>query len=320
MALRRDELDRADARLSDVERAVQRLRLGAAREAPPAVVAPRRFRRILAADDGTATSAHVLEWAGHLASLHAASVLVETVAPPPVPVADFSVLGGYWPAMLDAFEESERAMRDLAERDARVLGARGLDARGVSVVGSPAREIARVAEEEEADLVVLGAHGGGAVSRLLIGSVAESVFGRVEASVLVARRDPPPPGVLAATDGSAEGGAAVATALAYAADARADLVVQHVLEFAGDAERAPPEGFLKGIVERMALPAPPRVRYVLDVGRPGHEIVRRAEREGADLVVVGARGLGRVRGALFGSVSHYVASASHASVLVVRAA
>jgi nucleotide-binding universal stress UspA family protein len=55
------------------------------------------------------------------------------------------------------------------------------------VMGDPAAEIVRVAEEEPAELIVLGTHGRTGVSRLLMGSVAEVVVRRAPCPVLVYR-------------------------------------------------------------------------------------------------------------------------------------
>jgi len=54
------------------------------------------------------------------------------------------------------------------------------------------------------------------------------------------------------------------------------------------------------------------------VGHPESEILRIAEEIGADLVVVGSRGLGPLRRVLMGSVSESVVRHAHCSVLVVR--
>lgn len=55
------------------------------------------------------------------------------------------------------------------------------------------------------------------------------------------------------------------------------------------------------------------------VGRADAEIVRLAEEIGAQMVVVGSRGLGPLRRAVLGSVSNSVVRHAHGSVLVVRA-
>jgi nucleotide-binding universal stress UspA family protein len=49
------------------------------------------------------------------------------------------------------------------------------------------------------------------------------------------------------------------------------------------------------------------------------EIVALAEELGADLIVMGSRGLGALRRALMGSVSDSVVRHAHCPVLVVRA-
>lgn len=51
------------------------------------------------------------------------------------------------------------------------------------VVGDPASEIVRVAEEEKVDLIVLGTHGRTGLRRLLMGSVAEAVLRRAPCPV-----------------------------------------------------------------------------------------------------------------------------------------
>ena len=56
----------------------------------------------------------------------------------------------------------------------------------------------------------------------------------------------------------------------------------------------------------------------LDSGRPEAGIVQVAEEIGADLIVLGSRGLGGVRRALMGSVSDSVVRHAHGPVVVVR--
>jgi universal stress protein A len=55
------------------------------------------------------------------------------------------------------------------------------------VVGDPATEIVRVAQEEQADLIVMGTHGRTGLTRLLMGSVAEAVIRRAPCPVLTYR-------------------------------------------------------------------------------------------------------------------------------------
>ena len=52
------------------------------------------------------------------------------------------------------------------------------------VMGDPATEIVRLADEEKADLIVMGTHGRSGLRRLLMGSVAESVVRHANCPVL----------------------------------------------------------------------------------------------------------------------------------------
>jgi nucleotide-binding universal stress UspA family protein len=60
------------------------------------------------------------------------------------------------------------------------------------------------------------------------------------------------------------------------------------------------------------------VSTAVEAGDPAGVILRQAESFGADLLVVGSRGLGNIAGILLGSVSHKVANAAKCSVLIVK--
>jgi len=53
-------------------------------------------------------------------------------------------------------------------------------------------------------------------------------------------------------------------------------------------------------------------------GRPADEIVKRAQAEGSDLIIVGSRGLTEVRAFLLGSVSDKVCYLARCPTLVVK--
>ncbi|GLQ05099.1 universal stress protein [Sneathiella chinensis] len=53
-------------------------------------------------------------------------------------------------------------------------------------------------------------------------------------------------------------------------------------------------------------------------GNPADRIVELAKSEGADLIVMGCRGLGRLKSLIMGSVSHKVSQVSPCSYLVVK--
>lgn len=319
MTLPGTSTDLHDEFLRDLDRAFTKLTLGAGKEAAKTAPGARpAFHRILVCHDGTPASARALEWGSHLARLHGARVVVTSVVPPPELPGEGMHPVAWWPEMLESYGEIARAIHDAAESAVDLLRADGVPAEAVAPTGPVLREIVRVAKERESDLVIVGAKGRGAVRRALLGSTADALLSRLATSILVARTAPPAGRVLAAADGSPSSHRATAYALRYAAAAHAHLTVQHVLEYAEDLPSMPPEGYLKGVVDKMQLPEHPRVSYVLDVGRPAERIVTRAAERGAGLIVMGARGLGAIGSILLGSVSHRVANTAETNVLVVR--
>ena len=71
--------------------------------------------------------------------------------------------------------------------------------------GAPAQEIVRCAEERDVDVIVMGTHGRGGVSHLILGSVAEQVIRMAPCPVLVVRNTATPAGVAAEVAPSAVG-------------------------------------------------------------------------------------------------------------------
>ena len=61
-----------------------------------------------------------------------------------------------------------------------------------------------------------------------------------------------------------------------------------------------------------------KVRGLVEDGDPAHRIVEIAGREGVELIVMGRRGLGDLKGLLLGSVSHKVAQAATCACLTVE--
>jgi nucleotide-binding universal stress UspA family protein len=92
---------------------------------------------------------------------------------------------------LDIGEITEGARKNL--HDAMTRMARWPEIRAFShiVTGVPPREIARVADESEADLIVVGTHGRRGLGRAFFGSVAEHVIRFAPCSVLTVRPKPP---------------------------------------------------------------------------------------------------------------------------------
>ena len=303
--------------LDDLDASIDKLTFGAGRAAK-ATGRPQApaFRTILACLDASEQSMRALDWAGHLAKSHGARVVVASVFRPPQ--LDPAVAGAYalYPGLASAYGEMRDRLQDVTRSAAELLREDGIEAESVFSLGRPVHELAEITRTQGADLVILGSRSRSPLARA-IGSTADALLDRVEASVLVARTRPPPARILAATDGSPASLRAAAWALAHAKAADVPVTVDHVLEYP-EGSRVPADELLGDALAGMRLKVPARVTYHLDAGRPAERIVATAEHTGADLIVLGSRGLGRVRGWLLGSVSRHVASVAPASVLVVK--
>ena len=88
-------------------------------------------------------------------------------------------------------EEFDRAVEQQAEpilERAQKLGAdRGTEVETSMEMGNPSREILERATDTDADLIVIGGHGRTAPSRILLGSVTETVVRRSPVPVTIVR-------------------------------------------------------------------------------------------------------------------------------------
>ncbi|GAB3201908.1 universal stress protein [Geodermatophilus arenarius] len=203
---------------------------------------------------------------------------------------------------------------------------------------SPAAAL--VSRSADAQLVVVGNRGRGAVRSALLGSVALHTVTHARCPVLVVhpRTDEPaaPPRVVAGFDGSATAHAALAAAVEEAARTGAELHVlaTYVLtdywvdlssvvvpsrdEVRGDLRRRVDEA-VDGVLGGRPADAPvPRVDVDVVEGAASDVLVDRAR--DAALLVVGGRGRGAVRGLLVGSVALHCAVHAACPVLVVHPA
>jgi nucleotide-binding universal stress UspA family protein len=130
--------------------------------------------------------------------------------------------------------------------------------------------------------------------------------------------------ILLAIDGSPMSRLASDTALDLAQAVGATLTVVTVVpdtppSFQGQQQH--PSSEAMGQIDAVLEAASTRgltAEYQVLVGNTADEITRFARDRSVDLIVLGSRGLGGVRSALLGSVSHAVLNQSQHSVLVVK--
>jgi manganese transport protein len=136
------------------------------------------YRRILAALDHTKADESLLPHVGRLAALTNAELLL-------VHVADGWVARNYERLNL---AESEEMRDDRAYLEQTAIGVRqryGLTVSSVLALGDPPREILRLSEESECDLIAMTTHGHRLIGDILFGSTIDYVRHRSKTPLLI---------------------------------------------------------------------------------------------------------------------------------------
>jgi nucleotide-binding universal stress UspA family protein len=254
------------------------------------------------------------------------------------------------PVDLDEKERRTHAFFELAEARLRQeLEAAGTGTSSVPIiehtrVGRPSDEVVSFAEENGADLIVVGTHGRRGLLGLIRGSVTESVVRRAPCPVLAVRvpeaSEPacPPPGferVVAAVDESDPSRAALVAASDLAARWGGRVTAVHVLDDTVLAQastlspidvsglevslaRAAEDRLRQFVLETLGSEEAARVRCVVEMGLPAESVVRVAVTEDAGAIACGTHGRTGLRRALFGSVAERILRLAAVPVLTVR--
>ncbi|WP_122088881.1 universal stress protein [Halalkalicoccus subterraneus] len=139
---------------------------------------------VLVPTDGSPQSREAIEYA--MREFSDAEFVALTVLNPTEMGAGGTEMGmaSYADEWMDAEEErAEKRFEELGTLAAE----HGVTLDGETIIGRPARAIVDYAEEHDIDQIVMGSHGRDGVSRILLGSVAETVVRRSPCPVTVVR-------------------------------------------------------------------------------------------------------------------------------------
>jgi len=190
------------------------------------------------------------------------------------------------------------------------------------------KELRRVVEEKEIDLVVCGTHGRTGVSKLLMGSVAEDIYRHAPCPVLTIGPsvvgEPESLGdihsILHSTDFSEESLAALPYVVSLAQENQARLYLLHVTEtpVSHMVERELASRLRSLIPSDAELTCAPKP--FVEFGEPAHKITEIAEELNVDLIILGPRRTARIPTVthLPQSTAQYVVSRAICPVLTVR--
>jgi nucleotide-binding universal stress UspA family protein len=217
-----------------------------------------------------------------------------------------------------SLQADEVRARQVVRESGLALKREGITVSTVVRRGDAGQEILQVAEEWQADLVVVGSRGLTGLGGLLLGSVPRTVAQQCRRPVLVARcprsdvRQ-----ILVATDGSERALGAVDFTARLPLPEEARITVLHVVPGEKAAPSAGSQEILEQAAERLAQ-TERTVETTIRVGRPGAEILALAEERDVDLIVAGARGVSLIEGILVGSVADLLLREARMSVLLVH--
>jgi nucleotide-binding universal stress UspA family protein len=291
---------------------------------------PPHAMRILLADDGSQHSRAAIQ------------ILCDLPLPQDTQITAVSVFTPLQASDHESFRKSLEATKEC-------LRDKGLKINTELILGYPAEKIVELAEDTHSDLIVLGAKGLRSTLGILLGGVAQQVVEYANFPVLIVRAPYKPINhILFATDGSNYSQRAAEYLLSFPLPMSASLHVIHVLPpvplpvplsqaWPPSPEFAPPlmtyqtedikeiveqqdeqgKALLEqttGLLKTSGIPT----TYKLCRGDAATEIIDYIKTKQIDLVVIGSRGLGSVRGWLLGSVSRKIIHYSDCSVLVVK--
>lgn len=208
-----------------------------------------------------------------------------------------------------------------------------------AAIGKPAGELIKKSDQLKPDLLLVGSHDRSAIGRFFLGSVSHKVLNEAGCSVRISRRKNEENAgnrVLLAVDGSANAEAAVKIVAerVWTEDTEIRLVA------VDDPFTRPEPGYVNwnhkedrpidneksqqwvetviGIPTQILKTAGLDVSHKIIWGDSANMILQEAKAWKADAIFLGARGVGRVKRFLLGSVSSRVASHAECSVEIVK--
>jgi nucleotide-binding universal stress UspA family protein len=205
-------------------------------------------------------------------------------------------------------DDAEEAAKAEMER----VGAQftGLQSELILERGSDLWEVvSHIIEDRQIDLIALGTHGRTGLKKSLLGSYAEEVFRRSRVPVLLngphARQGAHNGGrfrcILFATDFNAVSSVAAPYAVSLAQENRAQLILVHVLPQPRAGKSVHPDDLsVAEAIHQLDELVPQeaeqwcRPRTIVEHGDPAPRILAAAQEYGADLIVLGVRGIDRL--------------------------
>ena len=285
---------------------------------------------VLVATDGSKYGRWGLNWVAKLP-------FVEPVKVMALHVLDLSALRApflWQPVMAGSERYIQEEIQRMEARSAKTLKEATQQLAALKLKGTARKEQGAIAPvilkraPKRDGLLVVGSKGLDALDRFMLGSVSTNLVHHATCPVLVVKDEAAPlRRITLAIDGSDASAQALEFVLTKfqpdRSTGKGGLVPIHVSVIHAMPFLRYPElmeaghKFIEQSVQKL-IKAGFTAEAVCQLGKPAEEIMKVASKHHADLIVMGAKGLGAIARFLLGSVSTRVVQHAHCSVLVVR--
>ena len=286
--------------------------------------------KVLVATDGSKYGRWALDWVAMLPFVERPCVIA-------LHVLDFRTLHALRGPFLSQ-AEGERYIQEeiqgMEARSAKALKKAKQQLASLNLTGTARKEQGAVAPTilkrapKRDGLLVVGSQGLDALDRFMLGSVSTELIQYATCPVLVVKKEAAPlRRITLAIDGSDASAQALAFVLAKVQPDHStgkggrvpiQVAVIHVMPFLKYPELKEAGRRLVEQSAQKLIQAGFAAEAVCQLGKPAEEIMKVASKHRADLIVMGAKGMGAIARFFLGSVSTRVVQHSSCSVLVVR--
>lgn len=281
-----------------------------------------RYRKILVAVDGSETSRNALRQAFRLAVDEKCWITVTSVIPPYTGDLDLTGVKDIRASLAKPCEDALREADRIAEEERALI-------KTVCEEGETYERIVDLAEAENCGIIVMGRRGADRFGRVLMGSVTARVIGHTQRDILVV------PGsarlgwrkILVGTDGSRFSRVATDKAIDFARSYGSELKVISIVDVPPELNAEAPavvEDMVRkakeytAAVRKQAEEAGVAVESFVGEAEAWEAIIRTAEEQSVDMIVMGSHGRTGLRRLLMGSVTEKVIGFAPCPVLVVK--
>ncbi|QDT11763.1 universal stress protein [Planctomycetes bacterium K23_9] len=290
--------------------------------------------KVLLATDGSAAATEAVKFVRSLADYNSVDAVVVTVSYDPEHYSK-SYFGQPW--LADWTEQENDRTQAILDQAKQTLDETCQSVKTIHGTGATLPFLLNQAKVDKVDLIVMGAKGHSAIGRILLGSISDSIASRAECSVVIIRPSDNgtvrPERVVLGYDRSIASREAVAELMEWnlRRDTKVDVVsvVQNPYVYAGDGYIAEPitvrpeqiaevNESAQRMASQVAEHFPHTEAHSPTADHVGDAIVKVAEKNKADMIVVGDAGHSLLGELLLGSTSKYVLRHAPCSVWISR--